>query len=346
MSKKPSDRDAPAQRVRGTASATMRDVAALAGVSTMTVSRALSAPGKVDKETLEKVRWAIEQTSYVPNMVAGGLKSRKSRLVAAVVPTLISPVFNETVQSLTETFNAAGYQLILGQSGYEDSCESELVDALIARRPAGIVLTGVIHADDVSRRLVGSGIPVVETWDLTATPIDSLVGFSHEEAARSVCRFLHQRGRRKLAVLAGDDARAKRRTAAFVAAAIEVGLQAPRVHEVPAPATLGSGRRGLRSLMGTDGDLDGLFCSSDLLALGVITEANVMGLGIPGRLSLVGFGDLSFASDLEPALTTVRIDGTRIGREAARCIVDRAENDAAAARLIDVGFSIVERASA
>ncbi|MBW8778415.1 MAG: LacI family DNA-binding transcriptional regulator, partial [Burkholderiales bacterium] len=313
---------------------------------TMTVSRALSAPGKVDKETLEKVRWAIEQTSYVPNMVAGGLKSRKSRLVAAVVPTLISPVFNETVQSLTETFNAAGYQLILGQSGYEDSCESELVDALIARRPAGIVLTGVIHADDVSRRLVGSGIPVVETWDLTATPIDSLVGFSHEEAARSVCRFLHQRGRRKLAVLAGDDARAKRRTAAFVATAIEVGLQAPRVHEVPAPATLGSGRRGLRSLMGTDGDLDGLFCSSDLLALGVITEANVMGLGIPGRLSLVGFGDLSFASDLEPALTTVRIDGTRIGREAARCIVDRAENDAAAARLIDVGFSIVERASA
>jgi LacI family transcriptional regulator, gluconate utilization system Gnt-I transcriptional repressor len=346
MTKQPSDRDAPARRARGSASATMREVASLAGVSTMTVSRALSAPAKVDKETLEKVRWAVEKTSYVPNMVAGGLKSRKSRLVAAVVPTLISPVFNETVQSLTQTFNAAGYQLILGQSGYEDSCESELVDALIARRPAGIVLTGVIHAEDVSRKLIGSGIPVVETWDLTATPIDSLVGFSHEEAARSVCRFLHQRGRRKLAVLAGDDARAKRRTAAFVAAAREAGLHAPRVHEVPAPATLGSGRSGLRSLMALDNDLDALFCSSDLLALGVITEANAVGLAIPGRLSLVGFGDLSFASDLEPALTTVRIDGTRIGQEAARCIIDRAQNETAAARRIDVGFSIVERASA
>ncbi len=324
----------------------MREVAALAGVSTMTVSRALSTPGKVDKETLEKVRWAVEKTSYVPNLVAGGLKSRKSRLVAAVVPSLVSPVFNETVQSLTETFNAAGYQLILGQSGYEDSCESQLVDALIARRPAGIVLTGVVHGDDVGRKLIGSGIPVVETWDLTATPIDSLVGFSHEEAARSVYRFLQQRGRRKLAVLAGDDTRAKRRTAAFVAAAIEAGLHAPRVHEVPAPATLGSGRSGLRSLMALDADLAGLFCSSDLLALGVITEANVMGLSIPGRLSLVGFGDLSFARDLEPALTTVRIDGTRIGQEAAGCIVDRAENEAAAARRIDVGYSIVERASA
>jgi LacI family transcriptional regulator, gluconate utilization system Gnt-I transcriptional repressor len=324
----------------------MRDVASLAGVSTMTVSRALSAPGKVDKETLEKVRWAIEKTSYVPNLLAGGLKSRKSRLVAAVVPTLISPVFNETVQSLTETFNAAGYQLILGQSGYDDSREDELVDALIARRPAGIVLTGVVHADDVGRKLTRAGIPVVETWDLTATPIDSLVGFSHEQAARSVCRFLQYRGRRKLAVLAGDDARARRRTAAFVAAAIEAGLQEPRVHEVPAPTTLGSGRSGLRSLLARSADLDGIFCSSDLLALGVITEANCLGMPIPARFSLVGFGDLSFASDLEPALTSVRIDGTRIGQEAARCIVDRAEDDAVAARRIDIGFSIVERASA
>ena len=98
--------------------------------------------------------------------------------------------------------------------------------------------------------------------------------------------------------------------------------------------------------MALDADLDGLFCSSALLALGVMTEANVMGLPIPGRLSLVGFGDLSFATDLEPALTSVRIDGTRIGQEAARCIIDRAENGATGARRIDVGFSIVERASA
>ena len=324
----------------------MNDVALLAGVSAMTVSRALSVPGKVDKQTLEKVRLAIDKTSYVPNLMAGGLKSRKNRLVAAIVPTLISPVFNETVQSLTETFNAAGYQLILGQSGYEDSREEELVNAIIGRRPAGIVLTGVIHADAVRRKLIRSGIPVVETWDLTPTPIDTLVGFSHEAAARSVCRFLHDRGRRKLAVIAGDDVRARRRTAAFVAAAVELGLQAPRVHEVPAPTTLGSGRSGLRTVMAQGADIDGLFCSSDLLALGVVTEANAMGLAIPARFSLVGFGDLSFARDLDPALTSVRVDGTRIGQEAARCIVDRAENDRTPARLIDVGFSIVERASA
>ena len=134
----------------------MNDVALLAGVSAMTVSRALSAPGKVDRQTLEKVRLAIEKTSYVPNLMAGGLKSRKNRLVAAIVPTLISPVFNETVQSLTETFNAAGYQLILGQSGYEDSREEELVNAIIGRRPAGIVLTGVIHADAVRRKLIAN----------------------------------------------------------------------------------------------------------------------------------------------------------------------------------------------
>ena len=346
MSDDPSDRTASTRRRRATASATMSDVALLAGVSTMTVSRALSAPAKVDKQTLEKVRRAIEKTSYVPNLLAGGLKSRKSRLVAAVVPTLVSPVFNETVQSLTETFNAAGYQLILGQSGYGNAREDELVNAIIARRPAGIVLTGVTHADGVRRKLIKSGIPVVETWDLTPTPIDTLVGFSHEEAARSVCRFLKAKGRRKLAVIAGDDVRARRRTAAFVAAAAELGLRAPRVHEVPAPTTLGSGRSGLRALLARRADVDGLFCSSDLVALGVVTEANAMGIAIPAHLSLVGFGDLSFARDLEPALTTVRIDGTRIGQEAARCIIARVDDERAPARLVDVGFAIVERASA
>ena len=123
-------------------------------------------------------------------------------------------------------------------------------------------------------------------------------------------------------------------------------LRTPRVHEVPAPTTLGSGRSGLRALLAQRDDLDGLFCSSDLLALGVILEANALGLRIPERFSLVGFGDLSFSGDLDPALTTVRVDGTRIGQEAARCIIDRAGNDRLPARQIDVGFTIVERASA
>ena len=334
---------APRQR---RVSVTVHDVARVAGVSAMTVSRVINKPERMPAATLAKVQAAIAKTGYVPNLLAGGLRSNKSRLVAALIPTLVGPVFNETVQALTVALSERGYQLMLGQSGYAESREEDLLGAIIGRRPDGIVLTGVTHSAEARRKLLAAGIPVVETWDLTPTPIDMLVGFSHTAVAEAVCRRLHGAGRRRLAVIGADDERALRRTGAFLAAARSLRLAKPVVHQVPAPTTLGSGRSGLRALLALNPDLDGVFCSSDLLALGVLTEAHAMGIAVPGRLAVIGFGDLDFARDLHPALTTVRIDGTRIGREAARCIVDRVEGRAVPERLIDIGFTIVERASA
>jgi len=118
------------------------------------------------------------------------------------------------------------------------------------------------------------------------------------------------------------------------------------MHLVSSPTTLASGRTGLQVLLQGDPTIDAVFCSSDQLALGVLIEAQVQGIAVPGRLAVMGFGDLSMARDLHPALTTVRIDGVRIGREAAQFIVDRAEGRGIAAPVIDVGFSIVERDSA
>jgi LacI family gluconate utilization system Gnt-I transcriptional repressor len=312
----------------------------------MTVSRAINSPDRVPAATLAKVQAAIAKTGYVPNLLAGGLRSNKSRLVAALVPTLVGPVFNETVQALTESLNEQGYQLLLGQSGYAESREDDLLSAIIGRRPDGIVLTGVNHSAETHRRLRATGIPVVETWDLTPTPIDMLVGFSHTAVAEAVCRRFHQAGRRRLAVISAEDERAQRRSHAFVAAALSLGLAEPRVYRVPAPTTLGNGRKGLRMLLAQDPDMDGVFCSSDLLALGVLTEAQVLGIGVPGQLAVIGFGDLDFARDLHPALTTVRVDGSLIGREATRCIVERAEGRPVHQRVIDIGFTIVERDSA
>jgi LacI family gluconate utilization system Gnt-I transcriptional repressor len=327
-------------------SVTVHDVGRIAGVSAMTVSRAVNNPDKVPAATLAKVQAAIAKTGYVPNLLAGGLRSNKSRLVAALIPTLVGPVFNETIQALTEALHEAGYQLMLGQSGYADSREDDLLAAIIGRRPDGIVLTGVIHSADTHRRLHAAGIPVVETWDLTPTPIDMLVGFSHAAVAEAVCRRFQQSGRRRLGVIGANDERSQRRSRVFVATALRLGLAEPLVHEVPAPTTLGSGRIGLRSLLAREPALDGVFCSSDLLALGLLIEAQTLGVEVPGRLAVIGFGDLDFARDLHPALTTVRIDGSRIGREAARCIVERAEGRSVPERVTDIGFEIVERQSA
>lgn len=326
-------------------SVTLQDVARLAGVSAMTVSRAINTPDRVPAATLARVQQAVAKTGYVPNLLAGGLRSSRSRLVAALVPTLVGPVFNETVQALTQALKEQGYQLMLGQCGYADSQEDELLDAIIGRRPDGIVLTGVTHSAQAHLKLRSAGIPVVETWDLTPTPVDMLVGFSHTAVAEAVCRRFHAAGRRRLAVIGADDERALRRSRAFVAVAAGLGLSEPPVHQVPAPTTLGSGRAGLQALLACKPDLDGVFCSSDLLALGALTEAHAQGIDVPGRLAVIGFGDLDFSRDLHPALTTVRIDGWRIGREAARCIVDRAQGRMLPERVIDIGFSIVDRAS-
>jgi LacI family gluconate utilization system Gnt-I transcriptional repressor len=334
----------PGKRSRRRSGAvTLHDVARLASVAPITASRALNTPERVSPEVRQKVADAVRLTGYVPNLLAGGLASTKSRLIAAVVPTIAGPVFLQTVQALTAALAEAGYQLMLGQSGYVDSREDALLEAIIGRRPDGIVLTGIMHSSQGRQRLLACGIPVVETWDLTTTPIDMLVGFSHTEVGSAVATFLHAKGRRRLAVVAGDDERSTRRHDAFLATALALGLPPVRMVVVPAPTTLKSGRRALGELLAAEPEIDAVFCSSDLLALGVLTEAQARGIAVPGRLAVVGFGDLEFAADLHPALTTVHIDSTAIGQQAARFIVERAEGRDVENRVVDIGFSIVDR---
>lgn len=343
----------PKRSRRGHGGITLVDVARLAGVAPITASRALNEPQQVSPAVRERVLDAVQRSGYVPNRLAGGLASNRSRLVAALVPTLAGPVFLETVQALTEALDAEGYQLMLGQSGYADSREDALLDAIIGRRPDGIVLTGILHSPQGRQRLLASGIPIVETWDLTPTPLDMLVGFSHERVGEEAVRFLHARGRRRLALISGSDERALRRNQASQDEARRLGLVGGGgggaglpVALVPSPTTLGAGRQALSELLDAHPALDAVFCSSDLLALGVLTEAQARGLAVPARLGVLGFGDMAFARDLHPALSTVRIDGTAIGRQAARFIVERAQGLQPAQRVVDLGFQIVARDSA
>lgn len=346
-----SDTPGPVRRSRRSSGAvTLHDVARLAGVAPITASRALNTPERVSADVRQRVQDAVARTGYVPNRVAGGLASARSRLVAAVVPTIAGPLFGPTVQALDATLAAHGYQLMLGQSGYDAGREDALIEAIVARRPDGIVLTGIWHSPAGRRRLVASGIPIVETWDLTPTPIDMLVGFSHAAVGRAVAAFFHARGRRRLAVVHGDDERARRRLQAFREQAAELGLPPVQAVAVPAPTTLKSGREALVTLAALaagapGGAADAVFCTSDLLALGLLTEARVRGVAVPRELAVVGFGDLDFAADVEPALTTVRVHGAAIGERAARLLLARLEGHAPEARVLDLGFEIVERAT-
>ena len=328
---------------RGSGAITLRDVAKLAGVAPITASRAVNTPEQVSPDALKKELDAVQRTGYVPNRMAGGLASSRSRLIAAVVPSTVMSVFMETIESLNGALFDAGYQLMLGQSGYSAAREDSLLEAVIGRRPDGIFLTGILPPGKSRTRLLASGIPVVETWDLTPTPIDMLIGFSHSDIGRAVANFLLDKGRRRLAVVRADDERAARRATAFADTALQRGQTPVFVVNVGDSRSLASGREAMVRILNEAPDVDAIFCSSDLLALGVMTEARAQGVAVPDRMAIIGFGDVPFLADMVPALSTVRINGADIGKQAARFLIERAEGRAVTPCVVDVGFAIVER---
>jgi len=329
---------------KNTGRVTLNDLARLIGVTKVTVSRALSNPELVSADTLERVREAVRQTGYTPDLIAGSLASNRSRLVVALIPAMAGSVFQETVAALTAELASAGYQLLLGQSGYDESHEEALLDAIIGRRPAGIVLTGVIHSEASRQKLRAAGIPVVETWDITRTPLDMLIGFSHTKVGEAAARYLRERGARRPAIVTPGDRRAMLRSDAFIAAF--GGDRTIPVASVASPAHLGDGRRALASLLDDHQDIDSVFCGADIMALGVLMEARVRNLAVPAQLKVIGYGDQNFAVDTDPPLTTIRIDGTKIGKLAAAMLVEKIETGARKRSKVDVGFSLIERGSA
>ena len=322
-------------------SATLHDVAREAGVSLITASRALSNPSMVSEKTIARVQKAVEATGYIPNLLAGGLKSKRSLMVAALVPSISIAQFLPTVQALTEDLDTAGYQLILGQSGYDQSREDALLNTMISRRPDGIVVTGLVRSQGARERLGRLGIPVVETWDLSDRPVDMVVGFSHLKVGSAVAGYFLGKGWHRLGIATGDDYRASMRREGFLSV---VGRDVPTA-VVSAPSSLELGRRALGELLRKDPTLQAVYCSSDQLAQGVVAEAQARGLRIPEDLAVCGFGDADFAAHMEPSLTTVHVDGAAIGRLAARLIVERCRGQTVDQRVIDVGFRIIERQS-
>jgi len=328
-------------------SLTLIDVAKVAGVSPMTVSRALHRPELVSEDTRDKVREAVRKTGYVSNMLAGGLASNKSRLVAIFLPTIANSIFADTVQALMDRLTDAGYQTLLGLTGYSAEQEEKLLEAVLGRRPDGIVLTGTLHTESSRLRLAQSGIPVVEAWDLSEQPLDMLVGFSHEQVGVETARHLLTRGYKRFSVVTISDPRGLRRCNSLIAELKRQGIKNVPMEVMTPPATLEVGREGLRRLLEQKHRPDVVVCSSDTIAQGVLAEAASRGLRVPADLAVMGFGDLSSASQVFPALSTVRVDGKNIGQQVAQALLDRfaypqGRHDPVR---IDTGFTLIDRES-
>ncbi|WDY59956.1 LacI family DNA-binding transcriptional regulator [Pseudomonas sp. PSKL.D1] len=349
MTKKP-PATPPASGATGTkkgSALTLIDVAKVAGVSPITVSRALNRPEVVSQKMREKVLEAVRQTGYVSNMLAGALASNKTRLVAIFLPTIANSIFAETIQALMDRLDEAGYQTLLGLTGYSAEKEEKLLETVLGRRPDGVVLTGTLHTEASRQRLVQSGIPVVEAWDLSDAPLDMQVGFSHEAVGQAIARHLLGKGYQRFSVITLGDPRGLRRCNSLVAELALHGVHQVPVHVLPPPATLEVGREGLRQLLSTGETPEVVVCSSDTIAQGVLAEAASRGILVPAGMAVMGFGDLTSAAQVYPALSTVRVDGTHIGNQVARALLDRFKYPAGVADpvQVDTGFTLVDRQS-
>ena len=331
---------APGERPK---SITLKDVARLAGLSPITVSRALHNPRMVRPDTIARVKEAAAAVGYIPNLLAGGLTTRRSRLVAAIVPQLSNSMFADTVQGLNDELAAHGYQLLLSLSAYSQQTEEDLLTAILSRQPDGIVLTGINHLPALRKKLLATGVPVVETWDLTPTPIDIAIGFSHERIGAQVAQSLLAKGYTRFASICGSDARATLRRVALEAELRRHGVEPLAFQEVAPPTTLGLGRHGMRAILDGGHVPDVVVCSSDVLAHGALIEAAARGIDVPGQLGIMGFGDFDFARHTHPAISSVHIDKRAIGTRAAKCLIAKIEGKALKGNVIDVGFHLVER---
>lgn len=321
------------------------DVAKMANVAPITVSRVLNQPEQVKESTRNRVLKVIEETGFVPNQNAGALASNRSRLVAVLVPMLTNPLFSDTFQAIAEQLAANGYQVLLGISGYEAKQEQELLDVILSRRPDGIILTGTVHTEPSRKRLRATGVPVVETWDVSDSPIDMLVGFSHEEVGRRVAHHLFGQGYRHFALLFVDDPRGKVRAQAFLETLQSHGITDVVHHSFTELPALEQGREGLTRILETNSTPRVVVCTSDTLAHGVLTEAASRHLKVPEQVSVFGFGDMSFAAHTFPPLSTVRIDGKRLGQLAAAALLRRLKNGDHDIVNDDIGFTLIDRHS-
>ena len=296
----------------------MTDVAKAAGVSTMTVSRALKKDGRIAPATRRRILQIVQQLGYVPDRLAGSFSSQRSGFIAVLVPSLNNPHFAESVRALAESIEADGVQILLCHTNYAPAREEQMIADLLPRRPEVIILTADAHSPRTRKLLADAGVPVIEICDLPPKPLGHSVGFSNVDAAKAMVHHLSRCGYRRIAYVGEtNDAgtRGARRRQGFIHAMTELGLPADRIHRHAAPpVSMTEGRQAFGEVIRRWPDTDAILCVSDPCAFGVMVEAIARGIRVPHDIGIAGFGDFEIGRCCVPSLTTVGIDAPGLGR--------------------------------
>jgi LacI family transcriptional regulator, gluconate utilization system Gnt-I transcriptional repressor len=287
----------------------MEDVAAQAGVSLMTVSRALRVPHTVAPATLKRILDVVEKVGYVPDSIAGGLASKRSGFVSLLVPSINNLHFSQTAAALKEVLTPAGLQVLLGITNYEAHAEERLVETMLRRRPEAVV-------------------PVIDTWEMPSRLIANVghaVGFSNKDAAIAITGHLISRGYRRIGYLGelGDiGTRGRLRRDGFVTAMQAAGLDTNREVSLTAPPVgMLAGRQAFDALISQWPDTQAVMCVSDPCAFGALSSCQLRGWPVPNRMAIAGFGAFEISASAVPSISTIEVSGLEIGHEAGKLLL-------------------------
>ncbi len=292
------------------------DVAKRAGCSPATVSRVLNNNPKVGLGVRERVLRAATDLGYVPNGSARALRSTRTRLVGAIIPTLDHAIYATMVNSLQKRLAEKDVSIIISTSFYDIDMELEQARLLVERGAEAIVLVGSTHRPETLAMLEQRNIPYVYTYTSDATAVGAAVGFDNVKAGRMAARYLLDLGHTRLAMIAGithDNDRAASRRDGFVEELVRNGLARADIPVVESAYKIEGGHTGMRALMAAERPPTAIFCGSDIIAAGAIKYCHEKGLSVPRDVSILGFDNLEIAELTTPDLTTVEVPAREMG---------------------------------
>ena len=324
-----------------------RDVARLAGVSTATVSRALNDPDAVDPATLVRVQAAIDKLRYVPHGAARALRSQRSAMIGAVVPSFDYALYARTTSALQREADARGYAVVLAAHHYDLATEVRVTQQMVQHGVDAFAFVGLDHDPALYSLLERYGRPYVLTWGVDASGLHPSIGFDNRAATYAMTRHLLELGHTRFALISaptqGND-RSRERGAGVRAALAAAGLSLPDDAIRYGPIALESGSIAMRELMARRIRPTAVIATNDVFAVGAMLACREEGIRIPDDISITGVDNTDLGATQTPGLTSIRTPIVDVGRAAARQLLDRLEGRAAELQQL-LPFELVRRDS-
>ena len=319
----------------------LQDIATLAGVTKMTVSRYIRSPKKVAKETGERIAQIMEEINYIPNRAPAMLLNAQSYTLGVLIPSFQNQLFADILAGIESVTSDHNYQSLIANYNYDRESEEESVINLLSYNIDGIILSEKYHTLRTVKFLRSAAIPIIELMDIQGDRLDMEVGFDNRQAAFDmVSTMLDKRQRRKILYLGSkDDIRDEQRFRGYCDAMTRRGLTPLRVN----PKAISSIRLGMqlmRDALIAHPDLDGVFCTNDDIAMGALLFCRERDLSVPEQVSIAGFHGLEMGRQMIPSLASVITPRFDIGRMAAQMLLSKIKNNDHNHNTIDLGYQI------